>query len=54
MMLARAILACTAGERGDTKSVAEHEAVITSLQEAGVSAWASNYYQERKTAHGMS
>ena len=53
IMLARAILACTAGERGDTKSVAEHEAAIKSLRESGVSAWASNYYQERKFAHGV-
>ena len=53
MMLARAILACTAGARGDAGSVAEHEAAITSLRESGVSAWASNYYQERKFAHGV-
>ena len=53
MMLARAILACIASEKGDEKTVAGHEAAIASLREAGVSAWASAYYQERKLGRGV-
>jgi len=46
MALARAVLSRVAHANGEPEVAAEHDAAIAALEEAGIAAWASEYYRQ--------